>query len=142
MQYDNDSVRHSPHNIRILVPFRYAPSFHVLSASKTTAQLIAAVMSLYPSYPPALTPEQATYLTTLVKEWSAAHGLMVRPAPAVVAAEHDPHQSLATTAPVTLFPSLFPLQCYHEALMIQTAYNELYANVAKDEEWLGEMVDG
>lgn len=99
-------------------------------------------MSIYPSYPPSLTDDQKSYLTTVIKEWSIAHGLAVRPVSSFVAEEHDPHRALATTAPVTLFPSLWPLQCYHEALMLQTAYNELYANVARDEEWLGEVVDG
>jgi len=99
-------------------------------------------MSIYPPYPPALSPDQTTYLTNLIKEWSISHGLTVRPASTVVAAEHDQGQILATTAPITLFPSLFPLQCYHEALMLQTAYNELYMNVAKDEEWLGSVVEG
>jgi hypothetical protein len=99
-------------------------------------------MSLYPPYPPELTPEQNTYLTTLIKEWSTSHGLMVRPAPSFIAEDNDPQQALATTAPVTMFPSLFPRECYHEALMIQTAYNELYANVARDEEWLGKVVEG
>jgi hypothetical protein len=99
-------------------------------------------MSLYPPYPPELTPEQNTYLTTLIKEWSTSHGLMVRPAPNFIAEDNDRQQALATTAPVTMFPSLFPRECYHEALMIQTAYNELYANVARDEEWLGKVVEG
>ena len=92
----------------------------------------------YPSsYPPTLTPEQEAFLVSTIKEWGIAHGLAVRPPQSFT--KEDPHGSLTTTAPVTIFPSTFPLQCYHEALMIQTAYNELYANVARDEQWLGEM---
>ncbi len=54
--------------------------------------------------------------------------------------EQDLLRSLATTAPVTLFPSLFPRACFEEGRAIQTAYNELYACIANDEEWLGEVV--
>lgn len=97
--------------------------------------------SIYPSYPPSLTPSQASFLKSTVKEWAICHGLAVAPAPSFIAAEHDPNHALATTAPVTLFPSLVPLQCFHEALMIQTAYNEVYARIARDEEWLGEVVE-
>ncbi len=95
----------------------------------------------YPeNYPPNLTDEQSKFLTSTVKDWSIAHGLAVRPATAFTEEGHDPNGALATTAPVTLFPSLVPLNCFHETLMIQTAYNELYAAVARDEQWLGEVV--
>ena len=67
-----------------------------------------------------------------------SHGLTVRPTSSY--AKDDEAGDLAITAPVTLFPSLFPMNCYHEALMIQTAYNEMYANVARDEEWLGDVM--
>lgn len=96
--------------------------------------------SIFPSYPPPLTPEETSHLVTQIKDWSIAHGLAVRPATSFVAHDADPHTALATTAPVTLFPSLFPLKCYHEALMIQKAYNELYARISADEEWLGAVV--
>lgn len=94
-------------------------------------------MSLYPSYPPDLTSEQSKFLLDIVKDWSIAHGLAVRPPSAYT--EQDARGDLAATAPVTLFPSLFPLDCFHEALMIQTAYNETYANIANDEDWLGHV---
>ena len=97
--------------------------------------------SIYPNYPPSLTPEQTAFLTSTIKEWAICHGLAVGPAPSFIAAEHDPNHALAITAPITLFPSLFPLQCYHEALMIQTAYNEVYARIAMDEEWLTPIVE-
>lgn len=40
-----------------------------------------------------------------------------------------------------MFPSLFPRVCFEEALAIQKAYNELYAAIAQDEEWLEGIVD-
>ncbi|KAH0544397.1 hypothetical protein FGG08_001423 [Glutinoglossum americanum] len=94
--------------------------------------------SIYSDYPPQLTPEQQKCLVATLTDWSIAHGLAVRPSPALVS---DPLGVLATTAPVTLFPSPFPKRCFEEALGIQTAYNELYSGIARDEEWLGKIVE-
>lgn len=96
--------------------------------------------SIYPDYPPNLTSEQSDYLLSNIKDWSILNGLAVRPSSSFVSADVDPSRSLAVTAPVTLFPSLFPKACFEEARAIQTAYNELYACIANDEEWLGEIV--
>ncbi len=93
------------------------------------------------AYPPEGTSAQIDHLVTLVKDWSIAHGLAVRPPPALVAAEADPHGILATTAPVTLFPSPFPRVCFEQAQAIQEAYNELYASISQDEEFLKDIVE-
>ena len=92
-------------------------------------------------YPPELSPEQLEYLMSNLKDWSILHGLAVRPPVSFVTKEHDPSRSLAVTAPVTLFPSLFPRACFERAKDIQKAYNELYASIASDEKWLGEIVE-
>jgi len=105
--------------------------------------------TIYPDYPPALTPAQEEYLVTFVKDWSIAHGLAVRPSPSALGDTPEGGTTLlangalnlATTAPVTLFPSLFPMRCFHEALLLQKAYNEVYSAIARDEKWLEEMVD-
>lgn len=96
--------------------------------------------SIYPDYPPALTPEQSRYLLSNIKDWSILNGLAVRPSSSFVSEKIDPSRSLAVTAPVTLFPSLFPRACFEEARAIQTAYNELYASIVNDEEWLGKVI--
>ena len=96
--------------------------------------------SIYPDYPPALNEEQFDYLLSNIKDWSILNGLAVRPSLSYVPDTIDPSRSLAVTAPVTLFPSLFPRACFEEAQAIQIAYNELYARIANDEEWLGEVV--
>lgn len=93
------------------------------------------------SYPPELSPEEVQYLLTNLNDWSIANGLAVRPAPSFVPANQDPTGVLAATAPVTLFPSLFPRHCFEEGLSIQTAYNELYSAIAQDEDWLGRIVE-
>ncbi|PVH86947.1 glutathione synthase [Cadophora sp. DSE1049] len=91
-------------------------------------------------YPPNLQPSEAEQLVATIKDWSIAHGLAVRPPPAVISAEADPHGILATTVPVTLFPSPFPRICFEQAQSIQKAYNKLYASIAQDEEFLQEIV--
>ncbi|CAD0029865.1 unnamed protein product [Aureobasidium pullulans] len=94
---------------------------------------------IYPKYPPDLNEEQLQYLITNVKDWSIANGLAVRPVTSWISKEQDPVGSLAVTAPVTLFPSLFPRNCFEQGLGIQTAYNELYAAIASNETWLKQI---
>lgn len=96
---------------------------------------------MYPAYPPPLNDEQENYLLTNLKDWSIAHGLAVRPAPSYVPQASDPARALATTAPVTLFPSLFPRICLEQAKAVAEAYNELYSAIASDETWLTGIVE-
>ena len=91
-------------------------------------------------YPPDLSETESEYLLSTLKDWSIANGLAVRPPPAFVPRENDPKGVLAVNAPVTLFPSLFPKSCFEQACQVQTAYNELYASISRDEEWLGEIM--
>lgn len=92
-------------------------------------------------YPPALDAGLETErLSQTIKDWSIANGLAVRPPPALVGQNQDPEGILAINAPVTLFPSPFPKSCFEEAKAIQTNYNELYARISQDEEFLGRLV--
>lgn len=95
----------------------------------------------YASYPPDLNKEQQTYLLSNLKDWSIAHGLAVRPTSSYVQPEQDPAGALATTAPVTLFPSLFPRGCFEQAKSVAEAYNELYSAISSDEAWLKNIVE-
>ncbi|KAH9811714.1 Eukaryotic glutathione synthase [Teratosphaeria destructans] len=88
----------------------------------------------YPDYPPDLNEQQQEYLLTNLKDWSIAHGLAVR-------TPENPSGPQAITAPVTLFPSLFPRVCFEQARSVAQAYNELYSAIASDEEWLGSVVE-
>ena len=97
--------------------------------------------SIYPDYPPSLIPEQAEYLLSNIKDWSILNGLAVRPSATLIPKDVKSSGSLAVTAPVTLFPSLFPRPCFEEARTIQITYNELYASIAGDEGWLKEIVE-
>lgn len=106
----------------------------------STHQLATMASTLPEDYPPDLSLEEEQYLLSNLKDWSIAHGLAVRPAPSFVQPAQDPSGVLATTAPVTLFPSLFPKSCFEEGLSIQKAYNKLYAAISRDEQWLKEIV--
>ncbi len=92
------------------------------------------------AYPPDVDPLEQEALIQVVKDWTMVHGLAVRPPPAVVAADVDPFGILATSAPVTLFPSPFPRSCFDQARSIQLPYNELYAKISQDEEFLGRII--
>jgi glutathione synthase len=92
------------------------------------------------SYPPSLTAAESEQILSTIKDWSIVHGLAVRPPVAVVSPEIDPHGVLATTAPVTLFPSPFPRVSFHQAKSIQKSYSQLYASIAQDEQFLEDIV--
>ena len=96
--------------------------------------------SLYPTYPPSLNQSETGLLLESIKDWSIANGLAVRPSSAMIAKDQDPQGVSAVPAPVTLFPSCFPKSCYEEALAVQKAYNELYARISSDEEWLVKVI--
>jgi hypothetical protein len=91
-------------------------------------------------YPPDLTAAESEQLLSSIKDWSIANGLAVRPLVSIVSVELDPRGILATTAPVTLFPSPFPRVCFTQAKSIQRAYNQLYASIAQDEAFLEDIV--
>jgi hypothetical protein len=91
-------------------------------------------------YPPEVTASESEQLLSTIKDWSVAHGLTVRPPLSLVSADADPHGVLATTAPVTLFPSPFPRVCFEQAKSIQSAYNQLYASISQDEEFLKDII--
>lgn len=93
------------------------------------------------SYPPAVDDAEQQRLVQVIKDWSIANGLAVRPPPAAVAATAaDLASTLAMTAPVTMFPSLFSRSCFEDAQGAQQAYNELYAKISQDEAFLSRIV--
>lgn len=92
------------------------------------------------AYPPPLKDEERKALIETVKDWSIGNGLAIRPPPTVIAAEADPNGIAAVNAPVTLFPSPFPRQCFVQGKSVQKTYNELYAAVTRDEEFIAQTV--
>lgn len=98
--------------------------------------------SPYASYPPSISREQEKYILKTIKDWSIQHGLAVRPSSSFVPEDADHSGVLATTAPVTLFPSPFPESCFRQGQLIQTTFNELYAAISNDEDWLAQVMKG
>ena len=88
-----------------------------------------------PSYPPPLSQAQLSLVLTSLTDYCLSHGITVRP--------QTPSKGnhLASCAPVTLFPSLFPRTAWEHAVQVQTTYNLLYAKIANDVEWLGRIMD-
>jgi glutathione synthase len=93
-----------------------------------------------PAYPPALSKAELDRLLDVVEDWTVVHGLTVRPPPTILDPQSEHSRVLATSAPITLFPSLYPRQCFEEARKVQQPYNELYARVSQDETYLAEVV--
>jgi glutathione synthase len=93
------------------------------------------------AYPPALDDLERDRLIEVVKDWTVGNGLSVRPPPTVSPTGSDPHGILATSVPVTLFPSPFPKACFDQAKAVQKAYNELYARISQDEGFLEQIVN-
>ncbi|KAL8707492.1 MAG: hypothetical protein Q9220_007482 [cf. Caloplaca sp. 1 TL-2023] len=92
-------------------------------------------------YPPQLTAEQREYLLTKINDWSILNGLAVRRPSFLLNLTSGLFGSTALTAPVTLFPSLFPRVSFDEAQALQRAYNVLYAAIARDRSWLKHIVE-
>lgn len=92
------------------------------------------------TYPPAVDEAERARLVEVIKDWTVANGLTVRPPPSLISADADPSGVLATSVPVTLFPSPFPQVCFDQARTVQKAYNELYAKVSQDVDFLSSMV--
>jgi hypothetical protein len=117
-------------------------SLHCLRSTRLNLTFVTSIERMANStYPPEQTSDEIEHLVSLIKDWTIAHGLAVRPPPTIVRHEADPHGILATTAPVTLFPSPFPRVCFDQAQSIQEAYNELYAAIAQDEDFLKSIVE-
>ena len=102
--------------------------------------MASASLSAIAEYPPPINDEEREALTQAIKDWSLANGLAVRPPPAVLSPEADPAGITATSAPVTLFPSAFPEKCFQQAKSVQRTYNELYARLSLNVDFLAQVV--
>jgi len=73
-------------------------------------------------------------ITYAAVDYALGHSLAFRP------------KDLATTSsvhgPFALYPSPFPRQCFTQAQEIQVLYNQLYASLASDEEFLELVIGG
>lgn len=92
------------------------------------------------AYPPQLDEKEHLHFIDTIKDWSIGNGLAIRPPHTIIPAEVDPTGIAAVSAPVTLFPSPFPRVCFEQGTVVQKSYNELYAAVSRDEEFISQMV--
>lgn len=97
---------------------------------------------VFPPWPPELTDLQREHLLHTICNWALTNGLAVRPSERPVDTDGHVPQTLAIHAPVTFFPSPIPRSCYEDGLALQEAYNELYAGIAGDEQWLSSVLTG
>lgn len=102
--------------------------------------MASASLSAIAEYPPPINDEEREALTQAIKDWSLANGLAVRPPPAVLSPEADPAGITAINVPVTLFPSAFPEKCFLQAKSVQKTYNELYARLSLNVDFLAQVV--
>lgn len=117
-----------------------APYWKVPAKSNAAASKMR--NSRHADYPPSVTPGQEEYILSTIKDWCIQHGLVVRPSSSFVPEEIDNSGILATTAPVTLFPSPFPESCFQQGKLLQTTFNELYAAISSNEEWIEDIMKG
>jgi hypothetical protein len=86
------------------------------------------------TYPPTLTEEESANLAIALRDWSLSQGLIMRAPTATNAADEA-----SVHVPLTLHPSPFPKNLFDQALGLQTVFNELYAKIADDSEFLNEI---
>ena len=84
-------------------------------------------------YPPTLSRQQLSNLIFNIKDYQLTHGMLLKYG-------SDANSVHAVPIGVSLFPTLFPEFLFEEAKALQTVYNELYARIAEDEEWLFEVL--
>ncbi|EIN12167.1 glutathione synthase [Punctularia strigosozonata HHB-11173 SS5] len=89
-----------------------------------------------PSWPPTLTPEQISALTTLATTYALSHGLLYLPP----GAPQPPAPTSAIHAPLSLLPSPFPRALFDHAHKIASIYNVLYARIAMDWAFLDDVM--
>lgn len=121
----------------LLDPLHILP---VANSHRSRFQNMASQSIAPETYPPVVDESQRARLVEVIKDWTIANGLTVRPPPTLLSADSDPGGVLATSVPVTLFPSPFPRICFEQARTVQRAYNDLYARVSQDVEFLNSMV--
>ncbi|KAJ7704289.1 glutathione synthase [Mycena rosella] len=90
----------------------------------------------FSEWPPALSETQLEALTLYATTYALSHGLLylppVKPQPRV--------PNSAIHAPLSVFPSPFPLRLFLLARRLQSAYNILYARIAMDVEFLDKVM--
>lgn len=85
-------------------------------------------------YPPTISSDHETSLLALASDYSLSNGLILRPL--------DNSNTQSIHAPYSLYPTPFPSHLFSQALSLQTRYNELYARITTDDQFLERVVGG
>lgn len=73
------------------------------------------------------------HLANLIFDWQIVHGILLK--------YRDGDSIKAKPVNVSLVPTTFPKRLFERAQSLQRAYNELYAKVSSDEQWLLGVLD-
>jgi glutathione synthase len=91
---------------------------------------------VFSEWPPTLSEAQLQALTLYATTYALSHGLLylppVNPQPLI--------PNSAIHAPLSVFPSPFPLRLFLLARRLQSTYNILYARIATDVEFLDQVM--
>ncbi|KAJ7846333.1 hypothetical protein B0H14DRAFT_2772274 [Mycena olivaceomarginata] len=91
---------------------------------------------VFSEWPPTLSEAQLQALTLYATTYALSHGLLylppVKPQPLI--------PNSAIHAPLSVFPSPFPLRLFLLARRLQSTYNILYARIATDVEFLDQVM--
>ena len=83
----------------------------------------------------ALTDDQLLILKDAALDFALSHGLVVRP-PATASSHTG-----VVNAPVSLFPTPFPINAFKDAVKIQPLFNQLVHDIAQDDAFLREIME-
>ncbi|KAI8605723.1 glutathione synthase [Dissophora ornata] len=89
-----------------------------------------------------LTEEQLLILKDAALDFALSHGLVVRPP----LPSKDSHDTAALAggvinAPVSLFPTAFPVNAFNDAVKIQPLFNQLVHDISQDDAFLKEIME-
>jgi len=90
-----------------------------------------------------LSDNQLRTLKDTALDFALSHGLVVRPPPL---ASKDSNDATAAAegvinAPVSLFPTPFPVSAFNDAVKIQPLFNQLVHDISQDDVFLKEIME-
>jgi hypothetical protein len=89
-----------------------------------------------PEWPPKATDQEREELLSLAVDYALSTSLVLRPQ------GDPPSTNEAIHAPFSLYPTPFPRHLFATALALQPLYNEVYARVTNDDEFLESVIGG
>ena len=90
----------------------------------------------FSQWPPQFTDTQLTALTHHATTFALAHGLAYLPP----GSSQPPSPSSVVHAPISLLPTPVPRALFQKAQRLQSIYNDLYARVATDDDFLDQVM--